>query len=1464
MRNDKMIKVCTAVLLFCAVLAFGQKPLARFSATGNGNSVTFADGSSGNPTSYSWVFPNGSPATSTSANPVVSYSGSGPYQAKLTVTNSDGTSSVTKTISNSATSVVDLSTGRNNDGSLLSTAAQKDLDWSVTNASNVTTIPVTRPTYSGWSYALLGSSPQNSVWITHGAETGYFDYKSKTFTIPEGVTNAKLNLRSLSYIRNWTSLVKINSDNTTTATQITATSWLSDGAKGWINSRSPEVINYAIAPGTYYINVQVYTNNGTVKGSLDVNANVQYGGGQKAAGDLSFSSAASEFCRGTSNTFTASVSGSASSYNWVFKKGNDSLTATGQSPNVTFPEAGSYSASLKVVFADGSISTLSVPDYLTVTNCKDYTLAPNSYIFDIKTANDENREGLMIPVAKAYEMWRKNEYFKNADNTNTPIPAGTQSTDVYWEDVPGLIRKVDLLTGATADSTKLKVYVDRTRGKGNAVISFKVNGNIYWSWHIWVTDDPTEGVVYSQGFETDLNNNPFSPQYMDRNMGATNASFLGNDWNKSGGLMYQWGRKDPIPPLMYKDGSVYEVAGSAGNLRHAGAINTLNSSKIKMISRGAGTGNFTGSNFINDNIKYAVLHPVDYITHTEAAATWFSNQQYKLPDPDVTKIVSWNLWSDNRQGKFSSQASSDPVISADSRSYEVKSSFDPCPNGWRIPSNYMSAGVNNNQSPFGRKNSGANDDNTASGKFYPDSENANLQGIKVYPALGIDFSDSTADRNLGLMPLAGNYEYYPASGQAIYQDPGADGVLMTATYGTVSNGQAAGYRGLLITSDPGQPDTVTGRNAIYVNETFPTAGSGAVRCMKDPNYAIANYDFVTEYFSGSQSLDVETYKTWSEDPNSYLVFTNTLIAADRVVEINLRKAYAMQRLYLNENNETPSGSVKSASVQWTSNTSLIKSYEIVEGGESGSVLRLTLNPNQTGNAVVAFHLGNNGIWGTSNPDKILWSWHLWAPKSAINETTYATESTSNGGIVAVSNPNFVNPTKSGTPPLSTTFMDRNLGAVTSFPNADGFGGTAIASDPNILNSAGLHYQWGRKDPVPTFFTPGGVAATPIYRQVSYTNGVIGYGTAVNDASFTSNSTVEYNTYASGVFANDSKAERNRKIIKYSVENTSKFMYHNRSGSEIKFLGAGTFQSKTLQVKDWISPAGNVGSAPDRWGHATSKSPYDPCPAGWRVPDTSFASMVNGVDKGTSPWFLNNYKKGGALTNYGFSQAFPFNLKGAKANNNSETERLYPGKLVKKFTAPATVVGWEFDFSGSVFNIGNFPNTGIRGVLGGNDWVDRYDLSTLNYKKVTGVWTASLGDFFTGYAIAMQIDEYSTNGELLTGVGHYPQAAMGVRCAKDLPRYIIDDVAPRKEQKVILPVNEIKAKSEILLFPNPTSNEVFVNKKVKSFTLYDITGKMLKQQDSGQSINLSHLPNGEYIVVLQMDEGAVVSKKIIKK
>jgi hypothetical protein len=117
---------------------------------------------------------------------------------------------------------------------------------------------------------------------------------------------------------------------------------------------------------------------------------------------------------------------------------------------------------------------------------------------------------------------------------------------------------------------------------------------------------------------------------MDRNLGAINKSFLGKDWNKSGGLLYQWGRKDPIPPLIYKDDTYYEISGEAGVFRHSEAsfkIGAIAYSKDYNYERPI-------NSTVSDNIRFSVKNPLKPIYNSSdyTTKTWFNG------DADITWI----------------------------------------------------------------------------------------------------------------------------------------------------------------------------------------------------------------------------------------------------------------------------------------------------------------------------------------------------------------------------------------------------------------------------------------------------------------------------------------------------------------------------------------------------------------------------------------------------------------------------------------------------------------------------------------------------------------------------------------------------------------------------------------------------------------------------------------------------------
>ena len=110
---------------------------------------------------------------------------------------------------------------------------------------------------------------------------------------------------------------------------------------------------------------------------------------------------------------------------------------------------------------------------------KDWMKAPNSYLFDPSLNND----GLYIPVRKAFAMWEGYKFLGYST-----IPNGQITADVLWEDHHGLIKSganYSLEIIGTGQNAKIKVPVNKSQ-EGNAVIAFRVNGEIFWSWHVWV------------------------------------------------------------------------------------------------------------------------------------------------------------------------------------------------------------------------------------------------------------------------------------------------------------------------------------------------------------------------------------------------------------------------------------------------------------------------------------------------------------------------------------------------------------------------------------------------------------------------------------------------------------------------------------------------------------------------------------------------------------------------------------------------------------------------------------------------------------------------------------------------------------------------------------------------------------------------------------------------------------------
>jgi hypothetical protein len=80
----------------------------------------------------------------------------------------------------------------------------------------------------------------------------------------------------------------------------------------------------------------------------------------------------------------------------------------------------------------------------------------------------------------------------------------------------------------------------------------------------------------------------------------------------------------------------------------------------------------------------------------------------------------------------------------------------------------------------------------------------------------------------------------------------------------------------------------------------------------------------------------------------------------------------------------------------------------------------------------------------------------------------------------------------------------------------------------------------------------------------------------------------------------------------------------------------------------------------------------------------------------------------------------------------------------------------------------------------------------------------------------------------------------------------------------LTVDDPKSWASILVYPNPTSDRLFINaENIAKITLYDIQGRKVRTSTQNQ-INMSRLENGVYILKVATDQNTSSSFKIIKQ
>ena len=258
--------------------------------------------------------------------------------------------------------------------------------------------------------------------------------------------------------------------------------------------------------------------------------------------------------------------------------------------------------------------------------------------------------------------------------------SSTLTADVLWQDAENVLTTADV----KLDKANGLLTVKASKKKaGNAVVALypkasKDRGSILWSWHIWVTTYSPSGIVKNLSGTLTPNTaypnasaggqvHTYGPEYMrvnsgkvimDRNLGAT-KSYNGrvpaaNDAtaDQAFGLFYQWGRKDPFPRA---NGTTIDATTAKAN-----TIPIYGPDGTTVLPENSGTGyvqmdiSSVPQQPRGNSLASSVKNPLSFITNTITPFDWYT---------EIRENQNNGLWGDGG----------------------LKSAYDPCPKGWRIP-----------------------------------------------------------------------------------------------------------------------------------------------------------------------------------------------------------------------------------------------------------------------------------------------------------------------------------------------------------------------------------------------------------------------------------------------------------------------------------------------------------------------------------------------------------------------------------------------------------------------------------------------------------------------------------------------------------------------------------------------------------------------------------------------------------
>jgi len=350
--------------MLCASVTPGSAPTADFysdiQSTCPGQPIKFFDISTLYPTSWSWTFQGGTPATSTVKNPTVTYAAAGTYSVGLTVNNPYGAGSVTKIAYITITNPGSLPLVEGFQG-----AAWPPAGW-VNDNKFQDSVKWERATNAGG----FGTSSASALFDNY-----YHDASG----IRDGLMAPKLNFGTVSNARlrfdvaysrydatysdtlevkistncgnTWTSVYMKGGTALSTAPDYTVDLWVPTSTQ-WRRD-SIDISTVVAGQGNVLID---FVNHGHYgQGIYLDNVNLAYT--VSALPPVANYNYPSSICTGASITFTDVSTNAPTSWSWNMP-GASVSTSTLQNPTVTYNTAGVYNVTLTATNGSGSNNTI--------------------------------------------------------------------------------------------------------------------------------------------------------------------------------------------------------------------------------------------------------------------------------------------------------------------------------------------------------------------------------------------------------------------------------------------------------------------------------------------------------------------------------------------------------------------------------------------------------------------------------------------------------------------------------------------------------------------------------------------------------------------------------------------------------------------------------------------------------------------------------------------------------------------------------------------------------------------------------------------------------------------------------------------------------------------------------------------------------------------------------------------------